>query len=290
MNFDGMGMSASKLSRIMAMDYATKDVVTITQDTTVSDAVRIMAGKSIRRLPVTDGRGRVFALFTSNEATAALMRASQDYSQAGASFQETLSSPVRRYVLYGYSTLPRESTIQDAVDVMSRKCLGAVILAGPAGQIAGIITERDVVRIVKDYPIEERVALSMSKQVYTVTPNQTLPAIMSIMVDRGVRRCPVAENGNLMGIVTETDVLRLFASEKTLNLVRTSRSGEVLEMRAEDFMTRKVLTAFPDATMSYAAEIMEKNRVGCLVVKSENKVVGVITEKDLVNALRRKLA
>ena len=53
-------------------------------------------------------------------------------------------------------------------------------------------------------------------------------------------------------------------------------------MLVKDIMTRNVITVKPDRPLREAAEIMADNHIGCLVVKSEGRLTGIITDRDIL--------
>jgi len=62
---------------------------------------------------------------------------------------------------------------------------------------------------------------------------------------------------------------------------------KVLKLKVKDVMSEKVVTIEEDTTVSEAAKIMSENKIGCLIISKDKKVVGIVTERDLV---RRVLA
>lgn len=84
-----------------------------------------------------------------------------------------------------------------------------------------------------------------------------------------VRRLPVVENGRLVGIVTQTDITRALISLNSLGGV-------------SDIMTTHVATMPIDATAMEAARMMSHANLSCLIVTRAEKIVGILTEKDLL--------
>jgi len=101
-------------------------------------------------------------------------------------------------------------TVATAADKMVTHDIGAVIVIS-GGQPVGIMTERDVVKkIVVDGRDAARTPASqvMSKPLITVGPDATIVQAIAIMKDRNIRRLPVVRGTNLVGIVTEKDLIR----------------------------------------------------------------------------------
>lgn len=87
--------------------------------------------------------------------------------------------------------------------------IGAVVVAADDTAM-GVFTERDVTRRVLEDPglLERRVGDVMSSPVTSVSPDDEVVFVFQLMNDRGIRRLPVVEDGRLVGIVTERDLLR----------------------------------------------------------------------------------
>jgi signal-transduction protein with cAMP-binding, CBS, and nucleotidyltransferase domain len=88
----------------------------------------------------------------------------------------------------------------------------------------------------------------------------------------------VIDKGKLAGIITERDLVHRVIAER-----RRPEATKVSEI-----MSAPVITVGPEALVSDAAKIMEKNRIRRLVVIEGNRVVGVITVTDFAEHLRRK--
>jgi acetoin utilization protein AcuB len=105
----------------------------------------------------------------------------------------------------------------------------------------------------------------------------------------------VDKAGQLVGIITDRDLRHaafapavaeyLSASARRL----TRRIGATVEnLRVRDVMTWVVVTTHPNASLAHAALIMSERRVGSLPVIDHGKLVGVLTERDVLHALSRE--
>jgi CBS domain-containing protein len=102
-----------------------------------------------------------------------------------------------------------DDSVRQALRAMIDHDIGAVVVAADDTAI-GVFTERDVTRRVLQDPglLERRVGDVMSSPVTSVSPDDEVVFIFQLMNDRGIRRLPVVEDGRLIGIVTERDLLR----------------------------------------------------------------------------------
>jgi len=115
------------------------------------------------------------------------------------------------------------------------------------------------------------------RDVHTVGPRQTVAQAIRLLVNHGIGSLVVVESGEIRGIITERDVLRL-----------TDREPEALgTIRVEEVMTRELIVAVPDDDVQHVMELMTKNRVRHLPVVEDGSLHGIISIGDVVNALRK---
>lgn len=114
--------------------------------------------------------------------------------------RELMSSPVR--------TIRPETTIDEAQRILLRYGHSGLSVVDPAGQLVGIISRRDLDIALHHGFGHAPVKGYMTTNLKTIAPETRLPEIESLMVTYDVGRLPVLDQGNLVGIVTRTDVLR----------------------------------------------------------------------------------
>jgi CBS domain-containing protein len=107
-------------------------------------------------------------------------------------------------------TVNADATIREAVKLMNQHEIGCVV-AVQAGEIVGIITERDLLKKVleasKD-PTKVKVREIMSKKLIVGTPTMDVTEAARIMLKRNIKKLPIVVDGRLVGIVTLTDIAR----------------------------------------------------------------------------------
>ena len=104
-------------------------------------------------------------------------------------------------------------TIADAVAEMNKHRIGCILVID-AGRIAGIFTERDVLRRVVGAGVDPktvRVAEVMTKDVHTIPPDTTVEQTMVLFAERHCRHIPVVANGQLKGLISIGDISRWVA-------------------------------------------------------------------------------
>lgn len=136
----------------------------------------------------------------------------------------------------------------------------------------------------------------MARNVITVSPNAGLAEIADLMLKHRVSGLPVLDNGTLVGIVTESDLLRrvetgtevhhsrlaeFFTSAETLAHEYTKSHGK----KAAHLMSPSVVVVQADTPLAEVAEVLAANNIKRVPVMLNGKLVGIISRANLVQAL-----
>ncbi len=116
-----------------------------------------------------------------------------------------------------------------------------------------------------------------------VAPSTSVSDALDVMKKNGIRRLPVVDRGRLVGIVTQTDLLRVSPSPAS-TLAVWEIPALLAKMKVREAMSSPPVTVAPDVPLEEAARLMRDKKVGGLPVVSDGKVVGVITETDVFDA------
>ena len=114
------------------------------------------------------------------------------------------------------TTASPNTTMQEVADKLASKRIGAIVIVGPGGEVAGIVSERDVIRGLAEHgancltlPVSE----TMTREVVTCQETDTLDELMAMMTARRFRHLPVVTDGALVGIVSIGDVVKHHVAE-----------------------------------------------------------------------------
>lgn len=104
-------------------------------------------------------------------------------------------------------TLADDATVQDACRLMHQHRIGAVMVTDAAGRLEGILTGRDVVRLLAEghNPAHTRLAKVMTRTPSHMHPGHTAMDALRLMQDGGFRHVPVVQDGVVVGIVSVMD-------------------------------------------------------------------------------------
>ena len=121
----------------------------------------------------------------------------------------------------------------------------------------------------------------MSTDLFTVRPDDIVDFAATLMDWRHVRHVPVEDNsGKLVGLVSHRALLRLVA---------TGRIGKGHKVTVDEIMNRKPVTVHADTSTVEAIRLMREQKLACLPVTRNDKLVGIVTEHDLIVVASRLL-
>ena len=118
------------------------------------------------------------------------------------------------------------------------------------------------------------VGLFMTRDLFTVRPDDIVDFAATLMDWRHIRHVPVEDDlGLLVGLVSHRDLLRLVAQ---------GRMGKEHRVTVDEIMNPNPITVHPDTPTVEAIQIMRKEGLACLPVTRDNKLVGIVSEHDLI--------
>ncbi len=133
-----------------------------------------------------------------------------------------------------------------------------------------------------------RVRDFMSVPLITVTPSTPVTEARALMQRRRIRHLLVLDRERLVGIVTDRDI-RLNLPSPATSLSVWEINYLLAELRVERVMTRSVITIGPDRPVADAVGLVLEHKIGALPVTEGGRVVGIITETDLLRAFTQVL-
>ena len=112
-------------------------------------------------------------------------------------------------------TIQPEQTLKDVVTLLAKHRIGALVVVDKAGDLIGIVSERDIIREAAEGDIHLTLPVSqvMTKAVITGRMNDELKSVLQTMTDRRFRHLPILEQGKLAGIVSIGDVVKAILEE-----------------------------------------------------------------------------
>ncbi|NYB51318.1 MAG: CBS domain-containing protein [Methanobacteriaceae archaeon] len=158
---------------------------------------------------------------------------------------------------------------QNAMELMRKyKVSGLPVVKKGTKKLVGILTRTDLV----ENPDEEQIALIMTRDMITVGPEDDIKDAARKMSENNIRRVPVVENEELVGLVTASDLIN-----KALWKLDITDP-------AEDYMLHSVPTTWERTPLNVAFAIMRYfNLKVLLALSNEGKPSGILTETDFLD-------
>ena len=135
------------------------------------------------------------------------------YSQTPATNQSHSEATVEHILNHKghdiFSVQP-DASLGSAVDELRNRRIGAVLVLDETGELAGILSERDIVRKLSDSSedtLSQSVETLMTSNVQTASPQETLNSILKRMTEGRFRHMPEVKSGSLHGMITIGDVV-----------------------------------------------------------------------------------
>ena len=133
-----------------------------------------------------------------------------------------------------------------------------------------------------------RVRDVMSSPVVTVPPGMPLKEVARILVTRGISAVPVVDDGALVGILSEADLVPLeLVPDPRAHLAPLPEASPPAFRTASEAMTRDVIALPEEADVADAGRLMLERRIKSIPVLRGRRVVGIVARRDLLEVLAR---
>ncbi len=259
-------------------------VVTMAPTTPIYDAIQTMSKEGFRRIPITNpGTKTLEGIVTATDIV--------DYLGGGEKFKiirqkfdgnifKAINEPIRLIMTQKVASIKNTAKISSAIELMINKNLGGLPVVDDDNHVRAIITERDIAILFSDMLSGVTVAQLMSENVVSALSKTTIFEAERSMVAKGFRRLPILSDGKVVGIITSMDVIRFFGSGEVFKHLRSGTIIQVLNTPALTIASKEVSTIEPTADVGQAAKIMRDKDLGAVPVIKDDKLVGIITERD----------
>ncbi|MEM3783719.1 MAG: CBS domain-containing protein [Candidatus Bathyarchaeia archaeon] len=276
--------SSAKKREGEILHIAKSPVITMAPTTLIYDAVKMMAKEGFRRIPIADpGTKTLAGIVTATDVV--------DYLGGGKKFEiiqqkfdgnvfKAINEPVKLIMTQKVFSVKTSAKISEAIHLMKEKNVGGLPVVDEENHVRAIVTERDIAHMFADRISGVKVSQLMTEKVITALPKTTIFEAEKTMITQGFRRLPIVTDGKVVGIITAMDIIRFFGSGEIFKHLQSGAITQVLNTPALEIATKTVTTIEPEADVGQAAKIMREKNLGALPVVQNEKLVGIITERD----------
>ncbi len=157
------------------------------------------------------------------------------------------------------------TTREDVLSLLVKNKRTGLPVVDSEGKVLGMITRKDIFK----NPEEEQVAVIMEWDVPTITGTTPVEKAASIMFEENVRRLPVTKKGQIIGLLTPSDLLRVVEQRK-------------IETPVEEFVRSHTVCIYRKTPAKVAASMINLSKVYAMPVLDDNSMIcGLITDRDL---------
>ncbi len=130
----------------------------------------------------------------------------------------------------------------------------------------------------------------LNKKVITADQNENLKSIISLMNENGVNHIPIVnEEGLLVGILSKHDIYRNLLKLSMKTTGETYSEISLNTVLAKEIMTMEPVRLSPQSSVNLAAEILMQGRFHAVPVVENERIVGIVTSKDILQLLTKKI-
>lgn len=280
------------------MNYATRDVVTLSPGDSIDRAISIMEERGFHHLIVREDH-RVAGMVSDRDIllSTGWMLAVERQADPGKPrsvigptlIGQIMSSPV-------HCAMPTLGAYEAARIFVERRIGALPIVDGDI--LLGILTQTDLLCGLRDHfrmddladkLLESPISSLMHPRIVTTAPTSAIFEIVSIFRHHHIRHVPVVENEKLVGILSDRDVRRAIGWAHIRDMQAEAQS-RVFEspVFVENIMQRDVRVVAPGETVRDALGRMLESRFHSLPVVQDDRLVGIVTQTDFLNAVARE--
>ena len=255
-----------------------EDLITVDKDQNLSDALKLMRKNNISRLPVLNNKELVGII---SERDIAAKLGSSKYESMPASRLHISSVMVK-----DVCTVPETMQLGEVAKLMLEKGIGSVPVMCE-DKMVGIVSKADFVTLAVGIAFDKvTVKEIMTKDLVAVSPTDRLIHARRQMMEAHVGRVPVVAEDELVGMVTSKDLMRAFIDFRK-HVPEKYQKSQIKEVLVEYIMSINPTVTSKDATISEVAKIMIETGYNGLPVVEDGKVVGIITQTDILRLIEK---
>lgn len=296
-------------------DLMTPDPKKVSLDTSLEEVARLLLSSTFTGLPVVDDAGRPVGVISQGDLIYRAgmpvrigLLAESDQEKINTVLEALASRKAREVMTKPAVVIGRDDLVTDAVNLMLKKKVKRLPVIDADGKLVGILSRLDVfhaiLRECPDWQAFQRQEVSvehlkfvadiMRRDSFTVLPDTPVEEVIRLIDTNDIQRvCVVDKDGRLLGLISDRDLLAVFADVSPgfldyvlskLSLAEPTPQPQALRMKtAGEVMNSDIVTIRDDAPIAEAIRLMLDKAIKRLpVVDSQGKFKGMISRDALL--------
>jgi len=304
--------------QLRVRDAMTPAPKTVSEATPVHEVIHMLLSNEFNGVPVVDAANRPVGVITQGDLISRAgmpvrlgLLAQLDEPQVDEYLQTLSGKTAGQIMTRPVTTIQEEKRLGEAVDAMLKNRLKRLPVVNSSGELVGLIARSDVFHtITRETPdwraIKTRnvsvgnatfVRDVMRRDTDTVLPDAPVEAIVKIIDNSDIQRVAVVDNeGRLLGLISDSDILGLFSEHRAglwdylvrrLSFAELTSKNKQLNAQtgagtASDVMKTELVTVREDTPIENAIELMSRHKIKRLPVVDENGVFKGLVSRDSV--------
>ncbi len=248
--------------------FMIRHVISSNSNETINEVIKKIIKTGHRRLPIIKKQG----LFNKNKVVGIITAMDMlDAYLRNIEFNRKIEEIMVRDVIFCYE----DERLKNVIKKFQFSRRGGFPVLNSKKELAGIITEKDIVNILKKYDITLPVSHFMTKKPFIIKPQNFFTSLV-ILVNTRYRKLPILdENNNFIGIFTDRISLKTITENQNLKILKNT-----------DFCLKDIIKLDTKQKINEAINIMSEKNIGGLPVFEGKKLEGFVTERDIIEKIK----
>ncbi len=256
-------------------DISSKRLVTIEENSRLLDVLSLLFSEGVRKIPIIDKAGNLKGIVSSIDILSLL--GGGDKHEIFRKNMGSMELKTDKFATRQVKTIHFRTSIKKALETFKTERSGMYPLTD-SRKLISVVSEWDFVKLI-DRPVGIKIGEIMVERPLFVQKKHTTYEAAKMMCRGGFRRLPVVEENILLGVITPTDILSHVKNSRIWGSLVADKT------RVEHVMKKEVVTVSADDDLFTAASIMKGRHIGGLPVVDDEELVGIVTERDIVDVL-----
>jgi len=274
------------------MKIARKNVICVPPTMPIKGVAETMVEYDTRRLPIVQpGNNKIQGIVITRDIID-FLGGGEKYNliknKHKGNFLSAINESVKEIMTHEVIHIKDNDSVGKALRIMYEKNVGGFPILNKHNAVVGIVEEEDFVYNLAGIWSGVSVEEIMNRDIVTMTPGFSIGDTCRLMIKNYLRRIPVISDDELIGIVSTFDIIRYFGTSRMFDRMRTEKVDEALNVRINEIMSMDFQTIGPMDDVGKAIECMRISGIGLLPVIEDDKLVGVVTERDILMNLMKE--